>query len=182
MSDTMKIPKAESKTVEFKTAFNQDAIVSLVAFANAVGGSVYVGVRDDGNVTGVSLGTGKPDHDIVYDYPVDAMRGIHVQFEDGGTWFQTVLRKKRGAPKTQIPPRACGKGGTLDGTLDGTLSPSIQRILDFVASHPGCQAREIIAELFVPRDTLNKIIKRLVSAGLVERRGGKRAGGYHARN
>ena len=46
----MKIPKSESKTVEFKSAFNHDAIVSLVAFANSDGGNVYVGVRDDGKV------------------------------------------------------------------------------------------------------------------------------------
>lgn len=51
----MKVPQAESKTVEFKTAFNQDAIVALVAFANADGGDVYVGVRDDGKVVGVQL-------------------------------------------------------------------------------------------------------------------------------
>ena len=51
----MKIPKTESKTVEFKTAFNQDAIVSLVAFANADGGDVFIGVRDDGEVVGVQL-------------------------------------------------------------------------------------------------------------------------------
>ena len=51
----MKIPKSESKSVEFKTAFNQDTIVSLVAFANSDGGSVYVGVRDDGKVCGVQL-------------------------------------------------------------------------------------------------------------------------------
>ena len=50
-----KIPKAESKTVEFKKSFNQDTIESLVAFANADGGSVYVGVRDDGKVLGVQL-------------------------------------------------------------------------------------------------------------------------------
>ena len=37
----MKIPRAESKTVEFKAAFNQDAIVALVAFANADGGDVF---------------------------------------------------------------------------------------------------------------------------------------------
>ena len=51
----MKLPKSESKTVEFKTSFNQDTIESLVAFANSDGGSVYVGVRDDGNVVGVQL-------------------------------------------------------------------------------------------------------------------------------
>jgi len=51
----MKIPKTESTTVEFKSTFNQDVIVSLVAFANADGGDVYVGVRDDGEVVGVQL-------------------------------------------------------------------------------------------------------------------------------
>ena len=51
----MKIPKTESKTVEFKSTFNQDVIVALVAFANADGGDVYVGVRDDGKVLGVQL-------------------------------------------------------------------------------------------------------------------------------
>ncbi len=51
----MRIPRTESKTVEFKQAFNQDAIVALVSFANAAGGDVYVGVRDDGKVVGVSL-------------------------------------------------------------------------------------------------------------------------------
>ena len=51
----MKIPKTESKKVEFKSTFNHDVIVSLVAFANADGGDVYVGVRDDGKVVGVQL-------------------------------------------------------------------------------------------------------------------------------
>ena len=51
----LKLPKTESKTVEFKKTFNQDVIESLVAFANAAGGDVYVGVRDDGRVIGVDL-------------------------------------------------------------------------------------------------------------------------------
>lgn len=51
----VKIPRTESKTVEFKMAFNQDAIVALVAFANAEGGDVFIGVRDDGKVVGVQL-------------------------------------------------------------------------------------------------------------------------------
>lgn len=459
----MKIPRTESKTVEFKAAFNQDSIVSLVAFANVEGGSVYVGVRDDGSVAGVRLSpesdvswvnevksktapsivpdttriavggktvvrlrigplpvkpasvqgryyvrkgrsnhlmsigeltdlhlkssgsswdalasehsldevslekiaafarrmnpdspddpvrvmrklslvrdgkpsnacylafaadhcadslfmagrfknattivdsqsfsgdlfgeagqvmdfvkkhlmagfaiTGKPEHDLVYDYPVDAIReivlnmivhrdycalgqntikifddriefsnpgglpdgvtveallsdnylsrprnkrlaelfryagfieqygsgikrildackahgGVQVHFEDGGTWFKTILRKKEPQPKGSDTFRPAGEDGTLNGTLDGTLSGTLDgtltqsnhRVLDFIAAHPGCRAREIIAELSIPRDTLNKIIKRLVDAGLVERQGGKKAGGYHVRN
>jgi len=38
------LPKAESQTVEFKTNFNEDVPQTLTAFANAKGGSVFVGV------------------------------------------------------------------------------------------------------------------------------------------
>ena len=34
-------PKIESQTVEFKASFNEDVIETLVAFANAKGGTVY---------------------------------------------------------------------------------------------------------------------------------------------
>jgi ATP-dependent DNA helicase RecG len=49
------IPTSESEQVEFKTSFNEEVIVSLVAFANTKGGSVYVGVADNGKVIGVTL-------------------------------------------------------------------------------------------------------------------------------
>ena len=45
----------ESQTVEFKTSFNNEVIESLVAFANAQGGTVYVGVSDAGKVVGVDI-------------------------------------------------------------------------------------------------------------------------------
>lgn len=51
------IPISESEQVEFKTSFNEDVIVSLVAFANTKGGCVYVGVSDNGKITGVTLST-----------------------------------------------------------------------------------------------------------------------------
>jgi ATP-dependent DNA helicase RecG len=51
-----KLPQAESQTVEFKTSFNVETIETLVAFANAKGGSVYIGVADTGDVIGVLLG------------------------------------------------------------------------------------------------------------------------------
>lgn len=45
------LPKAESQTVEFKTNFNEDVPQTLTAFANAKGGSVFVGVGDSGEVS-----------------------------------------------------------------------------------------------------------------------------------
>src|SRR5690606_38548379 len=50
------IQQGESETLEFKTSFSDEVIVSLVAFANTKGGSVYVGIADNGEVKGVDLG------------------------------------------------------------------------------------------------------------------------------
>jgi ATP-dependent DNA helicase RecG len=46
----------ESEILELKTSFSDEVIISLVAFANANGGSVYVGVKDNGEIQGVELG------------------------------------------------------------------------------------------------------------------------------
>jgi len=46
----------ETQTVEFKTSFDRETIETLVAFSNAQGGRVLVGVNDRGGIVGVSLG------------------------------------------------------------------------------------------------------------------------------
>jgi len=42
----MKLNFQENETTELKTSFSDEVIISLVAFANTNGGSVYVGVRE----------------------------------------------------------------------------------------------------------------------------------------
>ncbi|MDR3287229.1 MAG: ATP-binding protein [Prevotellaceae bacterium] len=72
---------SESLTIELKSSFNAECIETLVAFVNAKGGSLYVGVNDDGSVAGVNLGKetliqwineikGKTEPSIVPDYEV----------------------------------------------------------------------------------------------------------------
>ena len=51
-----KLPKEECATVEFKSSFNEETIETLVAFSNAKGGTVYVGVSDRGKVQGITIG------------------------------------------------------------------------------------------------------------------------------
>ena len=48
--------QGEGLKVEFKMTFNTEAIETLVAFVNAKGGSLYVGVGDNGEIVGVQLG------------------------------------------------------------------------------------------------------------------------------
>ena len=50
------IAAGESLTLEFKSSFDKAAIQSLVAFANAQGGRVLVGLSDTGQVIGTTLG------------------------------------------------------------------------------------------------------------------------------
>ena len=52
----MLIPNKESDKIEFKSALNNAVIETLVAFSNAKGGSVYVGIADNSDITGISLG------------------------------------------------------------------------------------------------------------------------------
>ena len=50
------LKRGESETIEFKEKFSRETIETIVAMANARGGYVLIGVRDDGEVVGVSIG------------------------------------------------------------------------------------------------------------------------------
>ena len=68
----------------------------------------------------------------------------------------------------------------LNGELNGTLNGTQQIVYDCIKAKPGIQAQTIIAECGIPRDTLNKVIRALTDFRLIERRGGKKTGGYYA--
>lgn len=50
------LKNGETETVEFKSSFDREVIETAVAFANAKGGTILIGVDDKGNIVGVSLG------------------------------------------------------------------------------------------------------------------------------
>lgn len=50
------IASGESETVEFKSGFNTEVIVTLNAFANTHGGTVFIGINDAGDLKGVDIG------------------------------------------------------------------------------------------------------------------------------
>jgi ATP-dependent DNA helicase RecG len=50
------ISKGESDTLEFKEKFNREVIVTAGAFANTRGGTILIGVSDDGKIKGVQIG------------------------------------------------------------------------------------------------------------------------------
>ena len=50
------VPQGESETLEFKTSFNDESLETIVAFANAQGGTLLIGVSDEGEISGIQLG------------------------------------------------------------------------------------------------------------------------------
>lgn len=48
--------EGESETTEFKESLDREALETVAAFANIRGGTVLVGVHDDGTVRGITLG------------------------------------------------------------------------------------------------------------------------------
>lgn len=49
------IKAGEGPKLEFKSSFNADVIETLVAFANAQGGKLLIGVNKSGQISGVSI-------------------------------------------------------------------------------------------------------------------------------
>ena len=49
------IKKGETETVEFKSSFGKPIIETLVAFSNYKGGSIYLGVSNNGEIIGIQL-------------------------------------------------------------------------------------------------------------------------------
>ena len=49
------ISQGENEQVEFKSTFNQDAILSLTAFANKKGGKVIIGISDAGKFIDIGI-------------------------------------------------------------------------------------------------------------------------------
>ena len=66
----------------------------------------------------------------------------------------------------------------ISGTLSGTLNEGQQKVFDFLVQHSGVQAKEIIEQLNLPLDTLNKHLRFLINNKFIERRGSKKTGGY----
>ncbi len=49
------IPEKENSIIEFKKAFNEAVIETIVAFSNSKGGTIFIGVTDDREIIGVTI-------------------------------------------------------------------------------------------------------------------------------
>jgi len=50
------ISKGESETLDFKESFDREAVETAGAFSNSKGGTIIVGVSDNGTIKGIQIG------------------------------------------------------------------------------------------------------------------------------
>jgi ATP-dependent DNA helicase RecG len=108
---------SETSTIEFKREFTPDINKAVVAFANTSGGTLYVGVDNDGSVIGVTnidaemlkisnsiRDTIKPDVTMFVDYQIETT--------DGKTVIKVIVQKG-----TSCPYYIAGKGIRPEGVF-----------------------------------------------------------------
>ena len=109
----------ESETVELKGIVVEDIKKEVIAFANSAGGTVYVGVTDDGSVVGVD----SPDQAIqqVANMVRDSIKPdvtMFVRYEAKQVDGKMILsvEVQRGTDRPYYwPRRACGRRGYMCG-------------------------------------------------------------------
>lgn len=60
------------------------------------------------------------------------------------------------------------------------LSAGQKKVLDCIKAHPGLKVPGIEAETGIPAKSIERHISALIARNLIEHRGSKKTGGYHA--
>ncbi len=110
-----KIDRQEDETLEFKRQWTDRALEDLAAFANTRGGTLLVGIREDGEIVGAAA----DDREIQLFRRADRALGAPGPPESwssaaGRACRNPNLRTTKAAssspsPRTPIPPSACGR-------------------------------------------------------------------------
>ena len=175
--------------------FDMEAIAkSIIAFANAQGGSIILGIDDDKKIVGVNVSENaiKNIHEhlcanIQPTAPVslNVINYMKTNIIFVNTWmgahkpYQYISKKDaiEGAVKGAVQ-RALE--GASEGTIEGTKNKLIQ-ILLAIHQKPGMRNPEIEGATGIPVKTLERYVKRLKEANLIEFKGSSfQTGGYYS--
>ena len=78
------------------------------------------------------------------------------------------------------PAEAASPAATVPAGAPAGLNPGQQAVLDCIRVHPGLKVPGIESETGIPTKSIERHIKVLIERHLIEHRGSKKTGGYHA--
>nr|WP_300793936.1 RNA-binding domain-containing protein [uncultured Bacteroides sp.] len=145
----------ESQNIEFKESWRDDYLKWICGFANAQGGILYIGIKDNGDICGV-----QDAKKLMEDIPnkVRDMLGILVDVN-----------------KKEYPERATTQK-TIQKTIQN-LTEQQKNILSYLKENPNATRKELYEN--IPDATMGGIIhnlSRLQELGLLKRIGGRKQG------
>jgi predicted HTH transcriptional regulator len=153
---------AESQNIEYKESWRDEYLKWICGFANAQGGTIYIGIDDAGNVVGV-----KDIKKLMEDIPNKIQSGLGIIAD---------VNKHTKDGKDYTPK---GHSAKNDGTLDDTMA---YKIIEVIRSKPDITLDQLSTETGIARRTLVRYMSALKEAGRIERVGGKRYGHWEIRD
>ena len=185
----------ESQQVELKTSFSDEVIVSLVAFANAKGGSVYIGISDLHQIRGVEIGKenlmtnnyrSTPRNKLLADFFKDV--GL---IEKYGSGIQRIVSafKTAGMPFPQFTNISNGFMVTVfsenlddvtdnvtDNVTDDVTDKREKTMMEMMERNGRVAVSELATRLNVTRRTILRDIGKLKDRGIIKRVGSGKSG------
>lgn len=112
------IGQGENETCEFRKGFGDEALRTLCAFANTRGGVLWVGVSDDGAISGIALGK-----ETLRDWAnqIRQMLGVNASLDALSVGEKTVVRIEIAESQTK-PVRFKGRSWKRTGSTDQQAS------------------------------------------------------------
>lgn len=165
----------ETETVEFKTTFGKEVIVSLSAFANTAGGKVVVGVDNARRPTGLQVGPESEQRYIneiktatypqiiphVTSFEMDGRTVIRCKISEMGDYFRVELVQSQSKRSEKLPEKL----------------PDLQKAIVLqMRSDPKATYDQLAKTTKKSREAIRKNIRRLKELGIIKRIGQDKGG------
>jgi len=204
------IKKGESQTIEFKTSFQKEVIISVVSFANAKGGQIFIGVHDSGKILGIEIKQ-ESLQDWINQIKLNTQpsieklqsgnyssrarnRAIARAFKEAGIierYGSGIARIKNecrihGVKEPIFEEFIHGFRVTLfkeklDGVVNGVVNSDIDSLYIFIKDNPNKNDNTISKALKIPLRTIQRKLKKLKDDNKIEFVGSPKIGGYYAK-
>ena len=145
------VKTGEGYTIEFKESLSSSLSKEICAFANASGGKIILGVRDDNSIKGCHLSNS--DFSKIQDIKIS------------NDCFRTIIK------------RDTVKDTPNEGLNEG-LNGGLKLLFNIILKNTGIPAKKCSELLRKSIKTIERQIKTLIEKKLIERRGSNKTGGY----
>ena len=173
------IALGEDSTRQFKVDVkNAESLASeMAAFANTHGGTIFIGVADDGSMPGL-LQVAKgllPYHGLGSGIKRALEKWPAIDFTDDhdGCLFTATVHRK---PVDELELADKGAIKVQDAPIKAPLSGLQGQLLDFIRSNPSVSYDELAGMTQKDRTTVMRNIGKLKDAGILRRVGSKKTG------